>query len=76
MTKEIETKDGDLVFALPLNKIKKAGETFFKRKPDAKQVFIINHYNRDDKTYTCQNYETGAEIYIKANKAVYVGFTY
>ena len=61
---------------VPLNKLKASGETFFKRKPDAKGVFIINHYNKAGKEYSCTNYETGAEIFIKANKPVFVGFDY
>ena len=66
----------DTIKAMPLNKIKAAKETFFKRKPDAKAVFIINHYNAAGKEYSCTNYETGAEIFIKAKKPVFVGFEY
>lgn len=73
---EVITQDGETVFGTPLNQVKKSGETFFKRTPDARQVFIINHYNHSDKTYTCENYLTGAEVYIKANKMVYVGFAW
>ena len=66
----------DTITKLTLNKLKSSGETFFKRKPDAKGVFIINHYNRAEKEYSCTNYETGAEIFIKANKPVFIGFDY
>lgn len=62
--------------ALPLNKLKASGETFFKRKPDAKAVYIINHYNRAGKEYSCSNYETGSEIFLKARTIVHTGFTY
>ena len=61
---------------MPLNKIKAAKETFFKRKPDAKGVFVINHYNAAEKEYSCSNWETGAEIFLKAKTPVFVGFTY
>lgn len=62
--------------ALPLNKVKASGETFFKRKPDAKAVFVINHYNAAGKEYSCTNYETGREVFIKAKTTVHVGFCY
>jgi hypothetical protein len=61
---------------MPLNKIKAAKETFFKRKPDAKGVFVINQYNAAQKEYSCSNWETGAEIFLKAKTPVFVGFTY
>ena len=66
----------ETITKLTLNKLKASGETFFKRKPDAKGVFIINHYNRAEKEFSCTNYETGAEIFIKANKPVFIGFEY
>ena len=66
----------DTITKITLNKLKSSGETFFKRKSDAKGVFIVNHYNRAGKEYSCTNYETGAEIFIKANKPVFVGFEY
>ena len=66
----------DGIKKIPLNKLKAAKETFFKRKPDAKGVFVINHYNAADKDYSCSNYETGQEIFLKANTPVFVGFYY
>ena len=71
---EMEQNDG--MRKIPLNKIKAAKETFFKRKPDAKAVFVINHYNAAEKEYSCSNWETGAEIFLKAKTPVFVGFTY
>ena len=70
------TMNNETLRTVPLNKLKASGETFFKRKPDAKGVFIINHYNKAGKEYSCTNYETGAEIFIKANKPVFIGFDY
>lgn len=61
---------------IKLNKLKATGETFFKRKPDAKHAYIVNHYNRTDKTFTCENYETGTEIFLKATTPVFIGFDY
>lgn len=56
------------------NKIK--GETFFKRKQDAKAVYVINHYNRCDKTYSVENYDNGNEVFLKGSTKVYFGFDY
>lgn len=66
----------ETIRTVPLNKLKASGETFFKRKPDAKAVFVVNHYNAAGKEYSCSNYETGREVFIKANATVHVGFTY
>lgn len=66
----------DTITKITLNKLKASGQTFFKRNPDAKAVFVVNHYNAAGKEYSCSNYETGREIFIKANKPVFVGFTY
>lgn len=66
----------ETIRTVTLNKLKASGETFFKRKPDAKAVFVVNHYNAAGKEYSCTNYETGAEIFIKANKPVFIGFDY
>ena len=75
--KKQETKPENVgLTKLPLNKIKAAKETFFKRKPDAKAVYVINHYNKCDKTYSCSDYETGREIFLKSTTPVFVGFEY
>ena len=59
----------------PLNKVK-AGD-FIKRKPDAKKVFTKEHYNREDKTFTCVDTDDiGRCIFLKATTKVCVGFTY
>jgi hypothetical protein len=71
-----EMEAAETVRKIPLNKLKAAKETFFKRKPDAKGVFVINHYNAAEKEYSCSNWETGAEIFLKAKTPVFVGFTY
>jgi|TARA_R110001606_G_scaffold267136_1_gene416048 hypothetical protein len=60
----------------PLNKLKQSGEYYFKLKEDSNAVYIINHYNRCDKTYTVSNCENMNERFIKANKPVFIGFTY
>lgn len=66
----------DTIKKIPLNKLKATGETFFKRNPEAKGVFVINHYNAAEKEFSCSNYETGREISIKSTAPVFVGFTY
>ena len=64
------------MISIKLNELKKHGETFFKISPDSNAVYIVNHYNRCDKTFTCENYENANERFFKANKTVYIGFTY
>jgi len=61
---------------IKLSQLKKRKETFFKVKADSSAVYIVNHYNREDKTYTCENYENGNERFFKATKTVFIGFTY
>jgi hypothetical protein len=54
----------------------KPGE-YIKRKADAKTVYIKGAYNRSTKTYECTDTEDmSRQIYIKADKPVFVGFTY
>jgi len=66
--------DDDIVW-MPLNKVK-AG-TFIKRKPDAKKVFSKEHYNREDKTFTCVDVDDiGRCIFLKSTTMVCVDFTY
>tara|TARA_R110002153_G_scaffold81465_1_gene206447 strand:+ start:2088 stop:2351 length:264 start_codon:yes stop_codon:yes gene_type:complete len=66
----------DIVRSIPLNKVKASGETFFKRRANATAVYVINHYNAADREYSCSNYETGREVFIKSTTPVFVGFTY
>jgi len=62
---------------ITLNKLKQSGELYFKRKADAVTVYTINHYNREDKTYTCSDCnDINREVYIKAIKPVFIGFDY
>ncbi len=48
----------------------------FKRKENAKHEFIRNHYNRKDwfgpANYSCTNYDTGNEIFLKPTTLVWV----
>jgi hypothetical protein len=54
----------------------KQGE-YIKRKADAKTVYIKGDYDRASKSYECTDTEDiNRQIYIKADKPVFVGFTY
>ena len=67
--------DDDYFVWVPLNKVKDG--TFIKRKPDAHKVFVKEHYNREDKTFTCSDAnDVGRCIFLKAKTMVCVGFTY
>lgn len=73
----INYKRADNMETITLNKLKQSGEIYFKRKPDSKTVYIINHYNRDDKTFTCSDCnDINKEVFIKANKPIFIGFDY
>ena len=62
---------------MPLNKLKQSDQTYFKRKQDSKKVYVISHYNRSDKTFTCHNTEDiNQEIFVKSNKEVFTDFDY
>ena len=59
----------------PIKELKK-GE-FLKRKPDSKKVYVKGDYDRATKSFCCINYEDINDyIFIKATKAVFVGFTF
>lgn len=54
----------------------KQGE-YIKRKADAKTVYIKGAYDRSTKSYECTDTEDiNKQIYIKADKPVFIGFTY
>ena len=54
----------------------KAGE-YFKRTETAAKVYIKGAYDKASKTFSCHPADDmNAEIFIKASKPVFVGFTY
>lgn len=54
----------------------KKGE-FLKRKADSQRVYIRGDYDRASKSYSCVAYDDiNQEIFIKANKKVFIGFTF
>ncbi len=68
---------GDQMYSIKMSNVRKAGENFIKRKPDAKAVYVVNHYDKASKTFSCSDYDDlNKEIFIKADKTVFVGFTF
>lgn len=54
----------------------KTGE-YFKRKADAKTVYVKGQYDRETKSFSAIDTEDiSREIFIKASKPVFVGFDY
>lgn len=54
----------------------KPGE-YIKRKADAQAVYIKGAYDRATKSFECIDAnDMNRQIYIKADKTVFVGFTY
>jgi hypothetical protein len=50
---------------------------YFKRKPDAKTVYIRGEYCKASKAYSCIDAEDiNKELLIKGDKVVVIGFTY
>ena len=63
----------EIVTASQLNKIPK--DEFFKLTPEGNRVYLKIDYDRARKGYYCES-DTGNERFFKANKTVYIGFTY
>ncbi len=62
---------------MPLNKLKTIKEIYFKRKETSNTVYMINHYNHSDKTYSCSKVDDSShEIFLKSKTLVFIGFTY
>ena len=50
---------------------------FIKRKADARTVYVRGEYDRGSKSFRCFDAEdVNKEIFIKADKPVFYGFTY
>jgi len=68
---------GDAMYSIKMSDVKKAGETFIKRTPDAKAVYSVNHYDKASKSYSCSDCDDmNKEIFVKSSKTVFVGFSY
>lgn len=58
-----------------LNTLKKC--ELFKRNETTNIVYQRGHYIREDKSFSCTDYEDcNKEVFIKANKLVWIGFEY
>jgi hypothetical protein len=78
--KQVITANGDVVYQTTLEAAAAAGE-LIKRKPDAKDVWVINHRNRATKyckaEYSLSNSDDmNRELFLKADAVVYVGFCF
>ena len=78
--KQVITANGDVVYQTTLEQAAASGE-LIKRKPDAKQVWVINHRNRATKhckaEYSLSNSDDmNRELFLKADAVVYVGFCF
>jgi hypothetical protein len=63
------------MYSIELRKIKQ-GEVF-KRKPDAKGLFVKGDYDRGTKSFSCSDYnDMNRELFIKSTKLVWLGFEY
>ena len=79
MTQTVYSKDGDAMQPVVIDNL--GPGDLIKRTPDAKAVYVINHRNRKTKThdadFSCSKWDDmNSEIFIKADKIVYVGFTF
>lgn len=73
--KQIETNDGDIVNEIALRHVG-VGD-ILKRKPNAKTVFVVNHYDRASKTWSLSDWhDMNREIFLKSDTLVYVGFDF
>ena len=62
---------------ISINKIKTSGAVYFKLQPEANAVYTLNHYDRASKSYSISPVsDINKERFIKATKAVYIGFEY
>ena len=82
MTQTVYSKDGEAMVPVVIDKL--GPGDFIKRSPDAKAVYLINRRNRKTKThsanFSCSKWpvlldDMHSEIFIKADKIVYVGYT-
>jgi hypothetical protein len=49
----------------------------FKRKIDAKTIWIRDYYDAGSKTYRCEDADDmNREMFLKGTTMVYIGFTY
>ncbi len=50
---------------------------YFKRKADARAVYIKEHYCRSDKVYCCSDTDNiNREVFLKGTTKVFIDFTF
>ena len=73
--RQVTDKYGDVMNEIALRHVGKGD--LVKRKPDAKTVYVVNHYDRASKTYSLSDWnDMNREIFLKPSTMVYVGFTF
>ena len=73
--KQVTDKYGDVMNEIALRHV--GNGDLVKRKPDAKTVYVVNHYDRASKTYSLSDWnDMNREIFLKPSTMVYVGFTF
>lgn len=73
--KQVTNKNGEVLNELAIRHV--GNGDLIKRKPNANQVYVINHYDKASKSYSCSDYyDMNKEIFIKSDKLVYVGFDF
>ena len=62
---------------MELRELNKNKIEYFKLNQNSNTVWFINHYNREDKTFSISKFEDiNAERFIKASKKVFTNFTF
>tara|TARA_B100000963_G_scaffold351122_1_gene362282 strand:+ start:1519 stop:1707 length:189 start_codon:yes stop_codon:yes gene_type:complete len=62
---------------MELRELKKSNIEYFKLNQFSNTVWFINHYNREDKTYSISKFEDiNAERFIKGTTQVFIDFDF
>jgi len=62
---------------MELRELKKSNVEYFKLNQFSNTVWFINHYNREDKTYSISKFEDiNAERFIKGTTQVFIDFDF
>jgi hypothetical protein len=62
---------------MELRELNKNKIHYFKLNENSNTVWFINHYNRDDKTYSVSKFDDiNSEKFIKASKKVFTDFEF
>ena len=62
---------------MELRELKKSNIEYFKLNQFSSTVWFINHYNREDKTYSISKFEdVNAERFVKGTTEVFIDFDF